>query len=81
MVQESSILSIRIGSVYVCSVLTLNFENSLIQKSNRREKSFFDLYTDGKKFDTIIQPKGAFRHPSKKEIKNKKIFETSKKEV
>ena len=52
---------------------------TLIQHSNKREKSFFDLYTDGKKFDTIIQPKGAFRNPSKKEINNKKIFETSKK--
>jgi 3-oxoacyl-[acyl-carrier-protein] synthase-3 len=52
---------------------------TLIQKSVKKEKSFFDLYTDGKKFDTIIQPKGAFREPSFKEIKNKKIFDTSDK--
>ena len=37
---------------------------TLIEKTERDKKSFFTLNTNGKKFDTIIQPKGAFRKPT-----------------
>ena len=52
---------------------------TLVQKSKRKEQSFFTLHSDGKKFDTIIQPKGGFREPSKKHISNKNVFEISEK--
>lgn len=39
--------------------------------------SYFSLHTDGKKFDTIIQPKGAFRLPSKEQINDGRIFDTT----
>ena len=52
---------------------------TLIQKSEKEEKSFFTLHTDGKQFDTIIQPQGGFRNPTAKQINNKKVFDTSDK--
>ena len=52
---------------------------TLITKSNKIEKSFFQLQANGKKFDTIIQPKGAFRQPNQNQIKNSKVFELSEK--
>lgn len=48
---------------------------TLIESSAKKEESFFIFHSDGKKFDTIIQPQGAFRNPSKEIIKNNKIFE------
>lgn len=50
---------------------------TMIQKSKTEDKSFFTIHTKGKKFDTIIQPKGAFREPSSNQIKDDKIFDTS----
>jgi len=44
---------------------------------NGGKDSFFSLHSDGKKFDTIIQPKGAFREPSEEIINDKRVFETS----
>ncbi len=52
---------------------------TLVQRSEDEEKSFFTLHTNGKKFDTIIQPEGAFRVPSKEQINDTKIFDTSDK--
>jgi 3-oxoacyl-[acyl-carrier-protein] synthase III len=52
---------------------------TLIEKSNSDKKSFFTLNTNGKKFDTIIQPKGAFREPTSKHIHNEKVFDVSEK--
>lgn len=40
-------------------------------------ESYFSLNTDGEKFDTIIQPAGAFRSPSMEQISDPRIFETS----
>jgi 3-oxoacyl-[acyl-carrier-protein] synthase-3 len=51
---------------------------TLIQKSDNIDYSFFILHVDGSKFDAIIQPKGAFRNPSLKQINDKRIFETSR---
>jgi len=50
---------------------------TLINKSAKVDKSYFKINTDGKKFDTIIQPEGAFRKPSSNEINDQKIFEVS----
>jgi len=50
---------------------------TLIQKSDKIEKSFFTLHTNGKKFDTIIQPEGAFRVPTSKEINEERVFDTN----
>lgn len=52
---------------------------TMVEKSTNKEKSFFTLHTNGKKFDTIIQPQGAFRKPTKDTINDEKIFETSEK--
>lgn len=52
---------------------------TLVNRSEMEESSFFTLHTDGKNFDTIIQPKGAFRNPSNKQISNEKVFQTSEK--
>ncbi len=52
---------------------------TLVQKSEKEEKSFFTLHTDGKQFDTIIQPQGGFRNPTAKQINNKKVFNISEK--
>ncbi|WP_419773860.1 3-oxoacyl-[acyl-carrier-protein] synthase III C-terminal domain-containing protein [Halarcobacter sp.] len=52
---------------------------TLIEISESQNPSFFTLHTNGKKFDTIIQPEGAFRKPSKKIINDERIFETSEK--
>ena len=50
---------------------------TLIESSKKENKSYFTLHTNGSKFNTIIQPKGAFRVPSKNILNNEKIFETS----
>jgi len=47
---------------------------TLIGRSSKIEKSFFKINTNGKKFDTIIQPKGAFRVPTNKQINDERIF-------
>jgi len=52
---------------------------TLIEKSNQEQDSYFTLHTNGFKFDTIIQPEGAFRKPTKKVINDERIFETSDK--
>lgn len=52
---------------------------TLVQSSYIEENSFFTLHTNGKKFDTIIQPEGAFRKPSKDIINDERIFDTSEK--
>lgn len=52
---------------------------TMVQKSEVENKSFFTLHVDGSKFDTIIQPKGAFREPSKEIIKDERIFDTTEK--
>jgi len=52
---------------------------TLIQKSETQTKSYFTIHSNGKKFDTIIQPQGAFRKPSMKNINDERIFETSEK--
>ena len=52
---------------------------TLIEKTERDKKSFFTLNTNGKKFDTIIQPKGAFRKPTSEQIHNTRVFEVSEK--
>ena len=50
---------------------------TLVEKSKEENKSYFTLHTNGIKFDTIIQPQGAFRIPSKDIINDEKIFDTS----
>ena len=52
---------------------------TLVEKSDKEQKSYFTLHTNGAKFDTIIQPQGAFRKPTKDIIKDEKVFETSEK--
>ena len=52
---------------------------TLIQKSNCKKESFFTLHTNGKKFDVIIQPEGAFRKPSLKQINDERIFNVNEK--
>ncbi len=47
---------------------------TLIEKSQTDQKTFFTLHTNGSKFDTIIQPKGAFRVPTKDVINDERIF-------
>ena len=54
---------------------------TLIIKSNEEQNSYFSLHTNGLKFDTIIQPEGAFRKPTKNIINDKRIFETSDKRL
>jgi 3-oxoacyl-[acyl-carrier-protein] synthase-3 len=48
---------------------------TLIQKSPMGTNSYFTIHSNGKKFDTIIQPKGAFRVPSKREINDDRILD------
>lgn len=50
---------------------------TLIQRAEIESKSFFTLHTNGKEFDTIIQPKGAFRTPSPQQINNQDVFNVS----
>ena len=52
---------------------------TLIEKSNQEQDSYFTLHTNGLKFDTIIQPEGAFRKPTKKVINDERIFKISSK--
>lgn len=52
---------------------------TLIEKTDNLSSSFFLLYTDGTKFDVIIQPQGAFRRPRKGLFKDERIFNTSQK--
>ena len=52
---------------------------TLVEKSKNEEKSYFIFHSNGKMFDTIIQPQGAFRKPSEKIINNKHVFATSEK--
>ena len=52
---------------------------SLIEKSAGEQYSYFMFHTNGSKFDTIIQPEGAFRTPTKSVIKDERIFETTTK--
>lgn len=52
---------------------------TLVEQSNIEQKTYFTLHTNGTKFDTIIQPKGAFRKPTKDIIKDERVFETSEK--
>lgn len=52
---------------------------TLIEKSKEEQKTYFTLHTNGSKFDTIIQPQGAFRTPTNEIIKDKRIFEISEK--
>jgi 3-oxoacyl-[acyl-carrier-protein] synthase-3 len=54
---------------------------TLVIKSNEEQNSFFSLHTNGLKFDTIIQPQGAFRKPTKNIINDEKIFEISNKRL
>ena len=52
---------------------------TLLEKSDKLEKTYFSLHTDGSRFDTIIQPKGAFRVPTEDIFNEKEIFEISDK--
>ncbi len=52
---------------------------TLVEKSVKKQDSYFTLHTNGSKFDTIIQPEGAFRKPSKEIINDERIFETNDK--
>lgn len=52
---------------------------TLIEKSKKEQKTYFTLHSNGSKFDTIIQPQGAFRIPTKEVINDKRIFETTDK--
>jgi len=52
---------------------------TLVEKSDIEQTTYFTLHTNGTKFDTIIQPKGAFRKPTKDIITDERIFETSEK--
>jgi 3-oxoacyl-[acyl-carrier-protein] synthase-3 len=52
---------------------------TLIQGTEKASPSYFSLHTNGKKFSTIIQPEGAFRKPSIKQIKDPRVFQTSDK--
>jgi len=52
---------------------------TLVEEAAIKSPSYFTLHTDGSKFDTIIQPEGAFRKPSKEIIKDSRIFDTSEK--
>lgn len=54
---------------------------TLLEKSNIEQKTYFTLHTNGTKFDTIIQPKGAFRKPTKDIIKDEEYLKLQKKEV
>lgn len=52
---------------------------TIVEKTETANKSFFIFHSDGKKFDTIIQPKGAFRTNLHDVINNQNIFATSEK--
>ncbi|MBD1152580.1 ketoacyl-ACP synthase III [Pelagibacterales bacterium SAG-MED22] len=54
---------------------------TLVIKSNEEQNSFFSLHTNGLKFDTIIQPQGAFRKPTKNIINDEKVFKISDKRL
>ena len=52
---------------------------TIVENSEIEKKSYFIFHSNGKKFDTIIQPKGAFREPTPQIINNKNVFDTSAK--
>lgn len=52
---------------------------TLVELSDTETKSYFALHANGAKFDTIIQPQGAFRIPTKELFNDKQIFEVSEK--
>jgi 3-oxoacyl-[acyl-carrier-protein] synthase III len=52
---------------------------TIVENSEIEKKSYFIFHSNGKKFDTIIQPQGAFRNPTEQIINNKNVFDTSAK--
>ena len=72
----SKIVNLMIPMSHQCLVMP---EQQRLLKIRIENKSYFIFHSNGKKFDTIIQPLGGFRHPTEQIINNKNVFDTSAK--